>query len=151
MTPTPALPRLKNRPALPEGATVQLRLLGTTDLHAHLLLYDYHAYADDQPWGLTRVATMIRAACAEARNVMLFDNGDALQGTPMGDLTTGKGTKWRGPNPVIAAMNQLSYDAATLGNHEFNFDLNWLARTLGDATFPMTCANIVMSGAPART
>jgi len=153
MTPTPALPRLKKRPALPEGATVQLRLLGTTDLHAHLLPYDYHADADDQPWGLTRVATLIRAARAEARNVMLFDNGDALQGTPMGDLTTGKGTKWRGLNPVIAAMNQLSYDAATLGNHEFNFGLDWLTRTLGDASFPMTCANIVMSGAaaPART
>ena len=139
--------------ALPEGATAQLRLLETTDLHAHLLPYDYHSDNGDQPWGLARVATLIRAARAQVRNVMLFDNGDALQGTPMGDLTTGPASVWRGPNPVIAAMNRLNYDAATLGNHEFNFGLNWLGRTLGDATFPVTCANIMTpeGAAPARS
>jgi len=139
--------------ALPEGASAQLRLLGTTDLHAHLLPYDYHSDNGDQPWGLARVATLIRSARAQVRNVMLFDNGDALQGTPMGDLTTGPAPEWRGPNPIIAAMNRLNYDAATLGNHEFNFGLNWLGRALGDATFPLTCANIMMpaGAAPARS
>ena len=139
--------------ALPEGATAQLRLLETTDLHAHLLPYDYHSDNADQPWGLARVATLIRAARSQVRNVMLFDNGDALQGTPMGDLTTGPAPEWRGPNPVIAAMNRLNYDAATLGNHEFNFGLNWLGRALGDATFPMTCANIMTpeGATPARS
>ncbi|WP_138934849.1 bifunctional 2',3'-cyclic-nucleotide 2'-phosphodiesterase/3'-nucleotidase [Roseovarius arcticus] len=139
--------------ALPEGVTAQLRLLETTDLHAHLLPYDYHSDNGDQPWGLARVATLIRAARAQVRNVMLFDNGDALQGTPMGDLTTGPAPEWRGPNPVIAAMNRLNYDAATLGNHEFNFGLNWLGRALGDATFPVTCANIMTpeGATPARS
>lgn len=127
---------------LPHSVTANLRLLGTTDLHAHLLPYDYHADRGDQPFGLTRVATLIRKARAEVANVLLFDNGDALQGTPLGDLATRDDSDWRGPNPVIAAMNRLGYDAATLGNHEFNFGLDWLDRTLADARFPYSCGNV---------
>ncbi len=93
-----------------------------------------------------RIATAIRAARAEAANTLLFDNGDALQGTPMGDLTTCPNACWPGPSPVIAAMNQLGYDAAALGNHEFNFGIDWLARTLRCAEFPVTCANVDVSG-----
>ncbi len=123
--------------------SVQLRLLGTTDLHAHLLPYDYYADEGGRPYGLSRTATLITAARAEVANSMLFDNGDALQGTPVGDVASQSGSDWRGPNPVIAAMNWLDYDAAGLGNHEFNFGLDWLGRTLADATFPFTCANVV--------
>ncbi|PVA11158.1 bifunctional 2',3'-cyclic-nucleotide 2'-phosphodiesterase/3'-nucleotidase [Pelagivirga sediminicola] len=122
--------------------TVRLRLLGTTDLHASLLPYDYYADIGARPYGLARIATLIRAARDEAPNTLLFDNGDALQGTPVGDVTGQSGSGWRGPNPVIAAMNRLNYDAAGLGNHEFNFGLDWLGRTLADATFPFTCANV---------
>ncbi|MFX0545028.1 hypothetical protein ACEWPL_005730 [Roseovarius sp. S1116L3] len=128
--------------ALPDGTVAQLRLLGTTDLHAHLMAYDYYADEGDRPYGLVRIATAIRAARAEAVNTLLFDNGDALQGTPIGDLTTCPNGCWTGPSPVIAAMNQLGYDAAALGNHEFNFGLDWLAGTLRRAQFPFTCANV---------
>lgn len=122
--------------------TAQLRLMCTTDLHAHLLPYDYFADRGDRPYGLARTATLIRTARAEVTNTLLFDNGDALQGTPMADITAQPDSGWRGAHPVIHAMNQLGYDAATLGNHEFNFGLDWLARALADATFPFTCANI---------
>ncbi len=123
--------------------SAQLRLLGTTDLHAHLLPYDYYADEDGRPYGLSRTATLISAARAEVANTMLFDNGDALQGTPVGDVTSQCSSGWSGPNPIIAAMNRLDYDAAGLGNHEFNFGLDWLGRALADATFPFTCANVV--------
>ncbi|UXX84600.1 hypothetical protein [Roseovarius pelagicus] len=53
--------------------------MSTTDLHANLLPYDYYADKGDQPYGLARTATLIRAARAEASNVMLFDNGDACR------------------------------------------------------------------------
>lgn len=135
-------------------ATVQLRLLSTTDLHAHLLPYDYYADEGGRPYGLSRTARLIRTARSEAANTLLFDNGDALQGTPVGDITGQSGSGWHGPNPVIAAMNRLNYDAATLGNHEFNFGLDWLGRALADATFPFTCANVTMhqpDGVPARS
>ncbi|WP_324753814.1 bifunctional 2',3'-cyclic-nucleotide 2'-phosphodiesterase/3'-nucleotidase [Roseovarius sp. Pro17] len=142
MAPISSLQARETAPVPAHGTTAGLRLLGTTDLHAHLMAYDYYADAGDQPYGLTRIATLIRAARTEVRNTLLFDNGDALQGTPMGDLTTGQDNEWPGANPVIDAMNRLHYDAATLGNHEFNFGLSWLARTLRDADFPFTCANI---------
>ncbi|MBZ8117365.1 bifunctional 2',3'-cyclic-nucleotide 2'-phosphodiesterase/3'-nucleotidase [Roseovarius sp. LXJ103] len=124
------------------NVTAHLRLLETTDLHANVMPFDYFSDTDDKPFGLARTATLIRAARAEARNVMLFDNGDALQGTPLADITAQEGSGWDGPNPVITAMNTLGYDAATLGNHEFNFGLAWLVRALGTAQFPITCANI---------
>ncbi len=133
------------RAAAGQETTLRLRLLGTTDLHAHLLPYDYYADEDGRPYGLSRTATLIRAARAEAANTMLFDNGDALQGTPMGDVAC-QSSGWQGVNPVVAAMNRLGYDAASLGNHEFNSGLDWLARTLADAKFPVTCANVTASG-----
>lgn len=144
-----AQPLLPDDTVAPLGAdpvTAQIRLLCTTDLHAHLLPYDYFSDQDDRPYGLTRTATLIRAARTEARNVLLLDNGDALQGTPLGDITPQDGTGWTGAHPVITAMNQLGYDAATLGNHEFNFGLDWLCRALKGAQFPFTCANITQGG-----
>ncbi|WP_255012969.1 bifunctional 2',3'-cyclic-nucleotide 2'-phosphodiesterase/3'-nucleotidase [Roseovarius sp. M141] len=134
-----------------EDVSLQLRLLGTTDLHAHLLPYDYYADEGGRPYGLSRTATLISAARSEVANTMLFDNGDALQGTPVGDVTGQFGSGWRGPNPVIDAMNRLNYDAASLGNHEFNFGLDWLDRALADATFPFTCANVVAHPGAAPT
>ncbi len=122
--------------------TATLRLLGTTDVHSNLLGYDYFSGQGDAPFGLARVATLIRAARAQARNVMLFDNGDSLQGTPMGDITAQPDSGWTGLHPTITAMNHVGYDAANLGNHEFNFGLDWLRRALEGAQFPFTCANI---------
>ncbi|WP_281968514.1 bifunctional 2',3'-cyclic-nucleotide 2'-phosphodiesterase/3'-nucleotidase [Roseovarius nanhaiticus] len=135
---------------LPDGTTAQLRLLGTTDLHAHVMAYDYYADQGGQPYGLVRIATAIRAARSEVQNTLLFDNGDALQGTPMGDLTLCPKTRWAGPSPVIDAMNALGYDAAGLGNHEFNFGIDWLVRTIGAAAHPVTCANVEIPSGAAR-
>nr|WP_309503242.1 bifunctional 2',3'-cyclic-nucleotide 2'-phosphodiesterase/3'-nucleotidase [uncultured Roseovarius sp.] len=136
-------PSLQPSPQLrPNDLSATLRLLATTDLHANLLPYDYYADKGDQPYGLARTATLIRAARAEAANVMLFDNGDALQGTPLSDITAQAGSGWSGAHPMITAMNHLGYDAAGLGNHEFNFGLDWLMRTLAAARFPITCGNV---------
>ncbi|MFD0859006.1 bifunctional 2',3'-cyclic-nucleotide 2'-phosphodiesterase/3'-nucleotidase [Roseovarius aquimarinus] len=127
------------------GVSARLRLLCTTDLHAHLMAYDYYADADDRPFGLVRIATVIHAARAEAPNTLLLDNGDALQGSPIGDPEAPGSAE---PSPVIAAMNRLGYDAAALGNHEFNHGLDWLSYALGQAAFPVTCANIALSAPP---
>ena len=72
-----------------------------------------------------------------------MDNGDFLQGTALTDLTARPGNGWRGRHPVIRAMNHMGYDAATLGNHEFNFGLDWLGDALAQARFPVVCANAV--------
>ncbi|WP_372920706.1 metallophosphoesterase, partial [Roseovarius sp.] len=123
------------------GALLHLRLLETTDLHGHVMPFDYHSGQDDRPLGLARLATLIRQARRESPNCLLFDNGDFLQGTPLSDMA-GQPDGWTGPHPVIAAMNALDYDAVGLGNHEFNFGLPALGRALESARFPITCANV---------
>lgn len=126
--------------------SLTLRVLETTDVHGNLLDYDYFGNHGNRAYGLVRVATLIAAARAEARNSLLFDNGDFLQGTPLTDLTARPGSGWDGPHPVLTAMNHLRYDAAALGNHEFNFGLDWLQSTLQEADFPVLCSNVDLPG-----
>lgn len=120
---------------------MRLRLLETTDIHGHIAPFDYLGHHSQRHVGLARVATLIRAARAEAPNCLLFDNGDFLQGSPLSDLPPRPGG-WHGPHPVIAAMNALDYDGASLGNHDFNFGLDFLCKALSEARFPITCANL---------
>lgn len=129
------------------SATIHLRLLATSDLHAHLLAWDYHANRHCAQRGLSRVASLIRAARAEQPQSLLFDNGDFLHGSVLGDALTEAGGKhqpgrplWA--NPVITALNALKYDAITLGNHEFGHGLAYLRRALAAAQFPVVCSNL---------
>ncbi|SDY73164.1 bifunctional 2',3'-cyclic-nucleotide 2'-phosphodiesterase/3'-nucleotidase [Citreimonas salinaria] len=129
------------------GARVALRIMATTDLHAHLRAYDYYRDRDIDTAGLTRTASLIRAARAEVADAVLLDNGDFLQGTPLGDVhASGRageaGAQEAEPHPVIAAMNAIGYDAVTLGNHEFDYGLDFLTRTLTGARFPAVVANV---------
>ena len=127
----------------PLSAFATLRILETTDLHVHLLPYDYHTDQPNAGVGLSRTASLIRKLRAEERNCLLFDNGDYLQGTPLSDFVAKvSGIHESSPHPAIAAMNTLDYDAANLGNHEFNFGLDFLLDALAHANFPVTCANI---------
>jgi 2',3'-cyclic-nucleotide 2'-phosphodiesterase/3'-nucleotidase len=64
---------------------MELRILETTDLHMNLLGYDYYQDKPTDEYGLERTATLIKAARAEAKNSLLFDNGDLMQGSPLGD------------------------------------------------------------------
>jgi 2',3'-cyclic-nucleotide 2'-phosphodiesterase/3'-nucleotidase len=133
-----------------EAATsVELRLLETTDIHGHILPFDYLTSQDDTSTGLARTATLIHEARAQAVNTLLFDTGDFLQGSPMTDVTAQPESEWTGGHPAISAMNELGYDAVGLGNHEFNFGIEWLLQTLEQARFPVTCANAVVSAASA--
>lgn len=119
-------------------ATVRLRILATSDLHMHLAAYDYFT---DQPCaqkGLALTATLIAEARAEIPGTVLFDNGDFLQGSPLGDFVAQTGYQ---PHPCIAAMNHLGYDAVNLGNHEFSYGVDHLRATLAQAQFPCLSAN----------
>lgn len=120
---------------------VHLRLLATTDLHAHLLPFDYYTANRDPGIGLAHLAELILSAQAEAPNTLLFDNGDTLQGTPLADTIVSEILPKGGPNPMISVMNALGYDAATLGNHDFDFGLDYLQASLATAGFPVAVAN----------
>ena len=144
--------RIEHRTLTKAGITMSqrratLRVLATTDLHMNLLGYDYYANKPDPGVGLSRCATLIAQARIEAAETgaatLLVDNGDALQGTPLGDLpdTTR-------PHPLMRAFQVLKYDAVGLGNHDFNYGLETLTRVLNDAPCPAICSN--MSAMPSE-
>ena len=125
--------------------TLKLRILATSDLHANILAWDYHANKTCQSRGLARTATLISQARKQAQNCLLFDNGDFLNGNALADhvaKTLGDQANIDRLHPMIAAMNQLHYDAATLGNHEFSHGLAVLIRSLRDARFPVVASNL---------
>lgn len=126
------------------GPACRLRILATTDLHGHIAAYDYYRDRRSDRVGLARLAELIKAARAEAPNSLLFDNGDLLQGSPFADYIARETRLKPGqPHPIFRAMNLLGYDAATLGNHDFNFGLDYLVEALAGAVFPYTCANVL--------
>ncbi|MDE4303873.1 5'-nucleotidase C-terminal domain-containing protein [Phaeobacter gallaeciensis] len=128
--------------SLPLGKGV-LRLLATTDLHSNLLSYDYYADRPDPSIGLSRVASLIAEARQEVREaggtVLLLDNGDGLQGAPIGEISSDDPIV---PHPLMQAFDVLQYDAIGLGNHDFNFGLETLEQVLEQAPCPVICSNM---------
>jgi 2',3'-cyclic-nucleotide 2'-phosphodiesterase/3'-nucleotidase len=128
-------------------STVRLRLLGTTDLHVNVLPYNYYSDKEDMTVGLARTASLIAKARAESKNSLLLDNGDTIQGNPLGDFVAReRGLKKGDVHPVYKAMNLLKYDAMTVGNHEFNYGLDFLAAAHSGLTFPVVAANVNAQG-----
>ncbi|GAA2518206.1 bifunctional metallophosphatase/5'-nucleotidase [Streptomyces longisporus] len=129
-------------------------ILGTTDLHSHVFDWDYYkdaAYSDKagNSVGVARVATLIkqqRAAKGE-EHVLLVDAGDIIQGTSLAyyfarvDPITGKDGKKGPKHPMAVAMNHMRYDAAALGNHEFNYGIETLRKFEKQCHFPLLGAN----------
>ena len=121
-----------------------LRLMETTDLHVHVFPYDYYSDQPRDTVGLARTASIIADIRAEATNSLVLDNGDLIQGNPMGDyIAYERGMKEGDMHPIITAMNTLGFDASTLGNHEFNYGLDFLMKSLAGADFPVVSANVV--------
>lgn len=125
------------------AATVDLRILETTDLHSNMMDFDYYKDSATEKFGLVRTASLINAARAEAANSVLVDNGDVIQGSPMGDYAAAKGLKAGDTHPVYKAMNTLDYVVGNLGNHEFNYGLDFLHKAIAGAKFPYINANII--------
>ena len=120
-----------------------LRIMETTDIHVHVYPYDYYADKQIDTVGLARTASLIEDIRAEATNSVLFDNGDFLQGNPMGDyIAYERGMPEGAMHPVIEAMNTLGFDASTLGNHEFNYGLEFLMNSVSGAAFPIVSSNV---------
>lgn len=133
----------------PPDRMVSLRIMATTDLHMQVLDYDYLADRPCQSSGLTRIASLVARARSQAPNCLLLDNGDLLQGNPLGDYVAGQSKSGRSvTHPAIAAMNRMGYDAATPGNHDFNYGLPFMRRMLAQAGFPYVAANLCIRGGP---
>ncbi|MDN3055611.1 5'-nucleotidase C-terminal domain-containing protein [Streptomyces sp. SRF1] len=126
-------------------------VMGTTDLHGNVFNWDYFTDAefDDAAHndvGLAKISTLVDQVRAEKgrRNTLLIDAGDTIQGTQLSyyyakvDPITGSG----GPvHPMARAMNAIGYDAAALGNHEFNYGIPVLRTFEEQCDFPLLGAN----------
>jgi len=130
-------------PAKPEvGTQISISLVESTDLHTNVLSYDYYKTAEDKTVGLERAATIIKQLRQENPNTLLLDNGDTIQGTALGDYQAGV-------NPVkcdetlatFKAMNYLKYDAMVVGNHEFNYGLEFLSQVTHNGNWNSKYAN----------
>ncbi len=126
------------------GDRVEITILGTTDVHGRIVPWDYYT-ASEEDLGLARVATLVDSIRAAHPSVILVDSGDLLQGNPF-DYYYGV-VEPAETHPVIAAMNFLDYDAAAVGNHEFNFGIPALERAIAGADFPFLGANVFVAGA----
>ncbi|MEM6160190.1 bifunctional 2',3'-cyclic-nucleotide 2'-phosphodiesterase/3'-nucleotidase [Erwinia sp. P6884] len=136
-----------------QAATVDFRLMETTDLHSNMMDFDYYKDSATEKFGLVRTASLIAAARKEAGNSVLVDNGDIIQGSPLGDYVAAKGLQQGEVHPVYKAMNTLDYTVGNLGNHEFNYGLDYLHKAISGADFPYINANIIdlKSGKPLFT
>ncbi|MFB8243940.1 bifunctional metallophosphatase/5'-nucleotidase [Streptomyces sp. NPDC055952] len=135
------------RPAKRYAFTV----MGTTDLHGNVFNWDYFTDKefddkDHNDVGLAKVSTLVNRVRAEKgrRNTLLIDAGDTIQGTQLSyyyakvDPITAEG----GPvHPMAQAMNAMEYDAAALGNHEFNYGIPVLRKFEQQCRFPLLGAN----------
>ncbi|WP_186577120.1 bifunctional 2',3'-cyclic-nucleotide 2'-phosphodiesterase/3'-nucleotidase [Aquibacillus kalidii] len=122
---------------------VDLRILETSDIHTNILNYDYFQDKSTESFGLSKAATKIKELKKGATNSLLFDNGDLIQGNPLGDYIARETDLSEGDvHPAIKALNVLGYDGGTVGNHEFNFGLDFLNEALDDADYPVVNANV---------
>ena len=120
---------------------VELKVAATTDVHGRLRGWDYYENRVDSARGLARAATIVDSLRRSSPGrVVLVDAGDLLQGNPMTYVAARVDSL--APHPVIAAMNAMRYDAAALGNHEFNYGLDILDRAVTGARFPFLAANV---------
>ena len=129
-------------------STVNLRILETSDIHVNLMNYDYYQTKTDNKVGLVQTATLVNKAREEAKNSVLFDDGDALQGTPLGDYVANKIKDPKNPvdpsytHPLYRVMNLMKYDVISLGNHEFNYGLDYLNKVISKTEFPVINSNV---------
>lgn len=112
-------------------------ILFTSDIHGHVLT----STNGECCFGLSKVATLLKSIQLKAENVLTIDNGDLIQGTPL-TYYFAKRLKNK-PNPMVLLLNELQYDAAIIGNHEFNYGKAIINQTISQSNFPWLSANIV--------
>ena len=121
-------------------APVDLVVATTTDVHGRITAWDYYANRSEAIRGLTRAATIVDSVRASnPGRVILLDAGDLLQGNPLAYVAA-RVSRDR-TNPIIAAMNAMQYDAAAIGNHEYNYGVPYLDSAVRQAKFPFLSAN----------
>ena len=128
-------------PSAAQSGRFDLVIAATTDVHGRLRAWDYYANAADPTRTLAGAATIVDSVRrANPGRVLLVEGGDILSGNPL--LYVAAKVAPPPVHPVIAAMNVMHYDAAVIGNHEFNFGVPALRAAIAKAAFPFVAANV---------
>ncbi|MGB6127848.1 MAG: 5'-nucleotidase C-terminal domain-containing protein [Psychrilyobacter sp.] len=113
-----------------------IRVAATSDVHGRIYPYDYAIDGKDDDAGLAKVSTIVNSLRAENPNMILMDDGDTVQDNSselFNDLEI---------HPMVEAMNSIGYDIWTLGNHEFNFEKEFIERNISNFNGTVLSANI---------
>ncbi|WP_420187796.1 bifunctional metallophosphatase/5'-nucleotidase [Bacteroides pyogenes] len=122
--------------------TKQLIILQTSDVHSRIEPINQKGDRNYKEGGFVRRATFLNRFRKENEHVLLFDCGDFSQGTPYYNIYKGE--------VEVKLMNEMGYDACTIGNHEFDFGLENMARLFKMATFPIVCSNYDLEHTPLK-
>ncbi|QNR08565.1 5'-nucleotidase C-terminal domain-containing protein [Macrococcoides canis] len=121
----------------------KLSILATTDTHSHVSLYDYfmETYSEDNGLILagSKIDEIRHNNDAEGAVTVVVDNGDILQGNILADYAAEIRPQ---VHPAVRMMNEIKYDVATFGNHEFNYGLDYLKEAITKAEFPFVNCNV---------
>jgi 2',3'-cyclic-nucleotide 2'-phosphodiesterase/3'-nucleotidase len=151
-TAAPAAAAPGKTPTSAANHTAEVTLLATTDLHGRVQDWDYFRNApyretSGHATGLARVGSVVDSVRAQkgAGNVVVVDNGDFLQGTPMTYYYAAQEpvTETGREHPMAAAYDAIGYDAQVVGNHEYNYGLDLLGAYVDDVDHPVLGANVI--------
>lgn len=127
--------RTKNRRFIMQTISICV----TSDIHGYIMPTDY-IHSDEKNQGLAKVASVLKGI-REKSETLLIDNGDFIQGSPFTYYFAKKAMNQT--NPMIKVANQLQYDVAIIGNHEFNYGIDYLQDVVNTSHFPWLSANVV--------
>ncbi len=127
------------------GQTTSITIVASTDTHGHITSHDY-INDEDINYGLPYIAYLLENIRKENKNVILVDCGDTISGSPINYYHAHY--KKDKPNPVIKDMNKIKYDLAVIGNHDFDFGLQYLIDSINQSEFPWLSANVYKKGEP---
>jgi len=119
--------------ALASGEVKHLTILHTNDVHSRIEPFPMDGSRNQGLGGVARRSALIKKIRAEEKNVLLLDAGDIFQGTPYFNLYGGE--------LEIKLMSDMGYDAATMGNHDFDNGLEGFYKQLPHANFPILVSN----------
>ncbi|WP_213188603.1 bifunctional metallophosphatase/5'-nucleotidase [Cloacibacterium caeni] len=118
---------------LDKNAAYKLTVLHTNDQHSRIEPFDSSYSRNPNQGGFARRATLIQQIRSQEKNVLLLDAGDIFQGTPYFNFYGGE--------LEFKLMSMMGYDAATMGNHDFDNGLDGFLKALPNAKFPFITSN----------
>lgn len=133
LTLAPNLLLAENFKFLEQNSDYKLTILHTNDQHSRIEPFDSSYSRNPNQGGFARRAALIQKIRGEEKNVLLLDSGDIFQGTPYFNFFGGE--------LEFKLMSMMGYDAATMGNHDFDNGLEGFKKVQPNAKFPFLCSN----------